>query len=104
MMLLYTKIVSWYIKNVFGATIMFLGAQIMFTGIISNQYILNNGFPFEIRRITFVVLDNACIHRTKAIRERIPYWQKRGLYLFFLSPYYQHLNIAETLWRKLKKE
>ena len=36
--------------------------------------------------------------------ERIPYWQKRGLHLFFLPPYSPHLNIAETLWRKLKKE
>lgn len=61
-------------------------------------------FSFEIKRTTFVVLDNARIHKTKAIRERIPYWQRRGLYLFFLPPYSPHLNIAETLWRKLKKE
>jgi transposase len=59
-------------------------------------------FSFEIKRITFVVLNNARIHKTKAIMERIPYWQKRGLYLFFLPPYSPHLNIAETLWRKLK--
>jgi transposase len=26
------------------------------------------------------------------------------LYLFFLPTYSPHLNIAETLWRKLKKE
>jgi hypothetical protein len=29
-----------------GAQIMFAGTQIMFAGIISNQYILNNGFSF----------------------------------------------------------
>ena len=34
----------------------------------------------------------------------MPYWQKRGLFIFFLPPYSQHLNIAETIWRKLKKE
>jgi transposase len=61
-------------------------------------------FSFEIQRTTFLVLDNAKIHKTKAIKERIPYWQKRGLFLFFLPPYSPHLNIAETLWRKLKKE
>ena len=61
-------------------------------------------FSFEIQCTTFVVLDNARIHKTKAIKERMPYWQKRGLYLFFLPPYSPHLNIAETLWRKLKKE
>jgi transposase len=61
-------------------------------------------FSFEIRKTTFIVMDNARIHKAKAIRERIPYWQKRGLYIFFLPPYCPHLNIAETLWRKLKKE
>ncbi|TAE31706.1 MAG: transposase, partial [Candidatus Kapaibacterium sp.] len=29
---------------------------------------------------------------------------ERGLFIFFLPPYSPHLNIAETLWRKLKKE
>lgn len=61
-------------------------------------------FSFQIERTTFVVLDNARIHKTKALRERMPYWQNRGLYLFFLPPYSPHLNIAETLWRKIKKE
>jgi len=61
-------------------------------------------FSFEIHKTTFIVLDNARIHKAKVIRERIHYWQKRGLYLFFLPPYCPHLNIAETLWRKLKKE
>jgi transposase len=61
-------------------------------------------FSFEINKETFVVLDNARIHKTKAIKERIPYWQQRELFLFFLPPYCPHLNIAETLWRKLKKE
>jgi transposase len=61
-------------------------------------------FSFDIRHTTFVVPDNALIHKTKAVRERIPFWRKRGLFLFFLPPYSPHLNIAETLWRKLKKE
>lgn len=73
---------------------------------------INTGFvlsfleklSLEINRTTFIVLDNARIHKTKDIAERIPYWQKRGLFLFFLPPYSPHLNIAETLWRKLKKE
>jgi transposase len=30
--------------------------------------------------------------------------RQRGLFIFFLPPYSPHLNIAETLWRKLKKE
>jgi transposase len=58
----------------------------------------------QIRRPTFLVLDCARVHTSKIIQERIPYWQQRGLYLFFLPPYSPELNIAETLWRKTKKE
>ena len=61
-------------------------------------------FSLEIPKTAFIVLDNAGIHKGKAIKERIPYWQKSGLFLLFLPPYCPHLNIAETLWRKLKKE
>lgn len=58
----------------------------------------------KITKITFVGLDNARIHKTKLMRERIKIWQGRGLYIFFLPKYSPHLNIAETLWRKMKKE
>ncbi len=61
-------------------------------------------FSFQIHKDTFVVLDNASIHKARIIQERIPYWQKRGLFIFLLPPYSPHLNIAETIWRKLKKE
>jgi hypothetical protein len=61
-------------------------------------------FSFDIRHTAFVEQDNARIHKTKAIRERISFWRKRGLFLFFLPPCSPHLNIAETLWCKLKKE
>jgi hypothetical protein len=73
---------------------------------IDTQFVMEflEKFSFDIKRTTFVVLDNAHIHKAKAMRERVPYWQDRGLFLFFLPPYSPHLNIAETLWRKLKKE
>ena len=57
---------------------------------------------FRIKKDTFVVLDNASVHRGKLIAELRPVWEKRGLFLFFLPPYSPHLNIAETLWRILK--
>ncbi len=59
---------------------------------------------FTLKKITVVVLDNARIHTGKQIRERIGYWQQRGLFIFFLPTYSPHLNIAETVWRKLKYE
>lgn len=57
---------------------------------------------FRIRKDTFLVLDNAKIHRSKLIRGLRSVWEKRGLFLFFLPPYSPQLNIAETLWRILK--
>ncbi len=53
---------------------------------------------------TVLVLDCAPVHTAHLIQERLPYWQKRGLFIFFLPPYSPHLNLAETWWRKIKKE
>ena len=57
-----------------------------------------------ITKPTVVVLDNAPANRNKKMRERIPFWETRGLYIFYLPVYSPHLNIAEILWRKLKYE
>jgi transposase len=59
---------------------------------------------FKIKIPTFIVLDNARVHTSKIIKERMEFWEKRGLYIFFLPPYSPHLNIAEILWRFLKKD
>lgn len=61
-------------------------------------------FALGLRRVTVVVLDNAPTHQAKEVQERLSGWQERGLYVFFLPTYSPHLNIAETLWRKLKYE
>ena len=59
-------------------------------------------FSFQVHKNTFVVLDNATVHRNHKIKELRAIWEKRGLFLFYLPPYSPHLNIAETLWRILK--
>lgn len=57
---------------------------------------------FGLERVTVVVLDNAPAHGAKRVRQRQEFWQKRGLFVFYLPSYSPHLNIAEILWRKLK--
>lgn len=52
---------------------------------------------------TVVVLDNAPVHQGE-VRKRREAWEAKGLYVFFLPVYSPHLNLAETLWRKLKYE
>lgn len=51
-----------------------------------------------------MVLDNARVHTSQQVQERRSFWQQRGLFIFYLPPYSPHLNLAETLWRKLKYE
>lgn len=71
---------------------------------INAEFILEklDMLSFSIDQPTYIVLDNASLHRAKIIGERSKVWQSRGLYLFFLPPYSPHLNIAETMWRHLK--
>ncbi len=59
---------------------------------------------FSIKQTTVVVLDNARVHTSRHVQERRRFWQARGLFIFYLPPYSPHLNLAETLWRKLKYE
>lgn len=73
---------------------------------------INSQFVFErleelstkLKKLTVVVLDNARIHTSQIIKDRLKVWQARGLYLFNLPRYSPHLNIVEILWRKLKYE
>lgn len=59
-------------------------------------------FSFKLNRKTFIVLDNASVHRNENIKRMRPIWEKRGLFLFYIPPYSPHLNIVETLWRIMK--
>ena len=73
---------------------------------ITSQFIIEQleRLSFSIKKMTVVVLDNARVHTSQQVQERRPFWQRRGLFVFYLPPYSPHLNIAETLWRKLKYE
>jgi len=51
---------------------------------------------------TVIVLDNASVHRAKAVKEKQTEWRQKGLRLLFLPPYCPHLNKIEMLWRRIK--
>ncbi|MDR2927122.1 MAG: transposase, partial [Cytophagaceae bacterium] len=59
---------------------------------------------WSIQKKTVLILDNASVHKSRSMMERMPFWNQRGLFITFLPPYSPHLNIAETVSRKLKKE
>lgn len=71
---------------------------------INSQFLVDflDKFVTEIDKDTFLVLDNASIHKSKLVKQKQKEWEDKGLFIFFLPPYSPELNIAETLWRILK--
>jgi transposase len=59
-------------------------------------------FVKKITRKTVVVLDNASIHKSEKFNAKLLEWTKKGLRIFHLPAYSPHLNLIETLWRKMK--
>ena len=75
-------------------------------GSIDSRFIVEqlDRLSLSLERMTVVVLDNARVHKSQEVQERLEFWEERGLFLFYLPPYSPQLNIAEILWRKLKHE
>ena len=63
-----------------------------------------NDLCSKITRLTVLVLDNASWHTSEKIQGMLQQWAEKDLYLIFLPPYSPHLNLIETLWRKMKRE
>lgn len=73
---------------------------------INSDFIIEciDEFILTINRPTVLVLDNAPWHKSRKMLEKQKEWQDKNLYLFFLPTYSPHLNLIETLWRKIKYE
>jgi transposase len=56
----------------------------------------------NIRKETWIVLDNSPIHRSEEFEEKIEEWERRGLKIYFLPTYCPSLNKIELLWEKIK--
>jgi hypothetical protein len=53
----------------------------------------------HIDKRSYVLLDNAPRHRSKAFMQRMPHWVRKGLILKYLPSYAPELNLIEILWR-----
>jgi transposase len=75
-------------------------------GSMDSDFIINSLDDFStcITRRSVVCLDNAPIHRSKKFKNMINEWQQKDLWIWFFPAYSPHLNIIETLWRKIKYE
>lgn len=56
----------------------------------------------ETGRLTVVVQDNGSSHKSKAVQQLWPEWEKKGLIVFFLPPYCSEMNLIESEWHQLK--
>ena len=56
----------------------------------------------QLDRPTVVVLDNASVHRSRAVQQKRREWKRRGLRLLYMPAYGPHLNDAESLWLHIK--
>ena len=61
-----------------------------------------NWFCSKLSRPTTVVIDNAPIHTSAEFQSKIPEWEDRGLYFWFLPAYSPELNLIERLWKQIK--
>jgi len=61
-------------------------------------------FLAVVERPTFIVVDQASIHTSNAIFDKIEEWKERGLTIFELPTYSPELNLIEILWRFIKYE
>jgi len=62
-------------------------------------------FVKTIKKKTVLRLDNATIHHhSEKFNAKLGEWITKGLRIFHLPTYSPHLNLIETLWRKIKYE
>lgn len=73
---------------------------------VNSQTVIDwlDDFASTIEKMTVVVLDNAPWHISGVVEDKIEEWEELGLFIFRLPTYSPHLNIIETLWRKMKLE
>src|SRR3989441_1591887 len=56
----------------------------------------------QIDKRSYVLLDKAPMHRSKAFIQQIPKWVRKGLIIKYLPAYAPELNLIEILWRFIK--
>ncbi len=78
----------------------------VFEGSINSEVVIAcfDDWVKSIDKKTYVLLDNAPMHRSEIFKEKIKAWRKQGLVIIFNAPYAPELNLIEILWRKIKYE
>jgi len=64
----------------------------------------HDDFCSQLEKKTVLVMDNASIPRSNAVKNKQEEWEKKALTIFYLPTYSPELNIIEIWWRFLKYE
>lgn len=53
-------------------------------------------------KIRVIAQDNGPIHTSKAVQQKWPEWEAKGLYMFFFAKYCSEMNPIEGEWHQIK--
>ena len=78
----------------------------IYTGNIISEHVIRllDKFSKNLKIKTVVALDQASIHTSNKIIEKVDEWRKNNLEIFWLPPYSPQYNLIELLWKFIKYE
>ena len=78
----------------------------VFEGSITSEVVIAciDAFAQTVRLPSVIVMDQASIHTSPAIEQKLEEWKTQQVELFWLPPYSPKLNLIEILWRFMKYE
>jgi transposase len=76
------------------------------TGKIDSDVVINffDKFSQQISKPTVILMDQAPIHTSDRILEKLPEWERKKLQIFWLPTYSPKQNLIEILWKFIKYE
>jgi transposase len=98
------------VANIFGLLDPIAGKLITYatkkTANIDTNFMIEciEDFLTRCTKPTVIILDNAPWHTSEEFKNELDEWMEKDLYIFYLPKYSPHLNLIETLWRKVKYE
>lgn len=75
-------------------------------GTIDSEMVINflDKFSQNLSKTTVVVTDQASIHTSDSLLEKLPEWEQKNLKIFWLPTYSPKHNLIELLWKFIKYE
>lgn len=75
-------------------------------GIIDSEVVINflDIFSQNLSKMTVVVMDQAPIHTSDRLLQKLPEWEQKNLKIFWLPTYSPKHNLIELLWKFIKYE